>query len=85
VGTGQLEKGWGGDRRDLGVRCGHGVHGDTWVVRGRFRDDESDRRDPRGQRERASERVARLTSGPRGTTRESAHARKSSAPTSQPH
>jgi hypothetical protein len=40
---------------------------------------------PTGQRERANERVARLTSGPRGTVRESARARRSLAPTSWPH
>jgi hypothetical protein len=45
--TGQLEKGQGGDGRDLGVRRGRGVHSDAWVMHGRFRREGSDRRDPR--------------------------------------
>jgi hypothetical protein len=46
VGTGQLEKGRGWDGRGLDVRRGRGVHSDARVVRGRFEEDESDRRDP---------------------------------------
>jgi hypothetical protein len=45
VGTGQLEKGQGGDGRGLNVRRGRGVHSDARVVRERFGEDESDRRD----------------------------------------
>jgi hypothetical protein len=73
VGTGQLEKGRGGDGRDLGVRRGHGVQGDALVMRGRFRGDWSDRRDPQviesGERTsgRADER------GPRDSERRCAH------------
>jgi hypothetical protein len=47
VGTRQLEKGRGGDGRDLGVCRGRRVHGDARVVHGRFGEDESNRRDPR--------------------------------------
>jgi hypothetical protein len=47
AGIGQLEKGQGGDKRGLSVRRGRGVHGDAWLVRGRFGGEESDRRDPR--------------------------------------
>jgi hypothetical protein len=36
----------GGDGRDHSVRHGCGVHGDARVVRGRFRGEGSDRRDP---------------------------------------
>jgi hypothetical protein len=47
VGTGQLEKAGVGTGRGLSVRCGRGVHGDAWVVREQFEEDESDRQDPR--------------------------------------
>jgi hypothetical protein len=40
---------------------------------------------PRGQRERTSERAARLTNGARGTAREGMRTRRSLAPTSRPH
>jgi hypothetical protein len=46
-GTGQLEKGQGGDGRGLGVCSERGVHDDAWVVRGRFGREGSDIRDPR--------------------------------------
>jgi hypothetical protein len=46
VGAGQLEKGQGGDGCGLGVRRGHGVHGDAWVVRGQFEGEGSNIRDP---------------------------------------
>jgi hypothetical protein len=36
VGNGHLEKGQGGDGRDLGMRHGRGVHDNALVVRGRF-------------------------------------------------
>jgi hypothetical protein len=56
-GTRQLEKGRGGDGRGLGVRLGHGVHGDARLVRGRFGREGSDRRDPRvGESGRANGR-----------------------------
>jgi hypothetical protein len=46
-GTRQLEKGRGGDGRDLGVRLGRGVHDDTRLMRGRFGREGFDRWDPR--------------------------------------
>jgi hypothetical protein len=46
MGAGQLEKGRGGGGRGLSVCRGRGVHGDAWVIRGRFRVEEPDRRDP---------------------------------------
>jgi hypothetical protein len=36
-----------GTGHGLDVRCGRRVHGDAWVMRGRFVEDESDRRDPK--------------------------------------
>jgi hypothetical protein len=57
AGTGQLEKGRGGDECDLGVRRGRGVHGDARIMLGRFGGEESDRRDPRvNESGRANER-----------------------------
>jgi hypothetical protein len=70
-GTGQLEKSRSGDRHGLDVCCGHGVHGDARVVRGRFGRDGFDRRGPIEQKERASERAVVMTSGVRKTERES--------------
>jgi hypothetical protein len=46
AGTGQLENVQGGDRRGLSVHRERGVHGEAWVVRGRFEGEGSDRRDP---------------------------------------
>jgi hypothetical protein len=45
-GTGQLEKGRSRDGRGLSVHRGRGVHGDAWVVCGRFEREGSNRRDP---------------------------------------
>jgi hypothetical protein len=56
-GTRQLEKGQGGDGRDLGLRRGRRVHDDAQVVRGWFGREGSDKRDPRvSERGRANER-----------------------------
>jgi hypothetical protein len=85
VGAGQLENGRGTDRRGLGVHRGRGVHSDARVVRGQFRGEGSDRRDPPVGESRRANRRSGLTSGARGTAREDACARRRSAPTSRPH
>jgi hypothetical protein len=54
AGARRLEIGRGGDKRSLGVRRGHGLHGDAQVVHRRFGGEGYDSRDPpvsEGERE----------------------------------